>query len=82
MEEYKGDENEWLLIYAKEREAIQHHDFYIFGHRHLPLDIQINENSRYINLGDWLTYNSYAVFDGTTLQLKSFTGHPDVPLAL
>jgi UDP-2,3-diacylglucosamine hydrolase len=81
MEEYKGDANEWLLIYAKEQEALKHHDFYIFGHRHLPLDITINEKSRYINLGDWLTYNSYAVFDGNILQLKSFTNYPNVPLA-
>ncbi len=82
MEAYKGDANEWLLIYAKEQEAIKHHDFYIFGHRHLPLDIKVNETSRYINLGDWLTYNSYAVFDGNILQLKSFTNYPNVPLAL
>jgi UDP-2,3-diacylglucosamine hydrolase len=81
MEEYKGDANEWLLIYAKEQEALKHHDFYIFGHRHLPLDIQVNEKSRYINLGDWLTYNSYAVFDGNILQLKSFTNYANVPLA-
>ena len=82
MEEYKGDANEWLLIYAKEQEALKHHDYYIFGHRHLPLDIQVNQKSRYINLGDWLTYNSYAVFDGNILQLKSFTNYPNVPLAL
>jgi len=82
MEPYKGVENEWLLIYAKEQEAVKHHDFYVFGHRHLPLDIKVNETSRYINLGDWLTYNSYAVFDGNILQLKSFTNFPNVPLAL
>lgn len=82
VETYKGNENEWLLIYSKAKQAQEHFDFFVFGHRHLPLDISIGNNSRYINLGDWLTYNSYAVFDGATLQLKSFTGHADVPLAL
>jgi UDP-2,3-diacylglucosamine hydrolase len=82
VEQYKGDENEWLLIFSKEQEAKEHHDFYVFGHRHLPLNIKLNNTSCYINLGDWLTYNSYAVFDGNILQLKSFTQHPNVPLAL
>jgi UDP-2,3-diacylglucosamine hydrolase len=82
QEEYKGSDKEWLLIYSKEQEAKHHHDFFIFGHRHLPLDIQINPQSRYINLGDWLTYNSYAVFDGNNFELKSFTNHKDVPLAV
>jgi UDP-2,3-diacylglucosamine hydrolase len=46
------------------------YDYLIFGHRHLPLDIQLNERSRYINLGEWISYNySYAVFDGTELAL-------------
>ncbi len=80
LEEYKGSENEWLLIYSKEKQQQQPHDFYIFGHRHLPLDISIEPNSRYINLGDWLNYNSYAVFDGHNIQLLSFTNHPQVPL--
>jgi UDP-2,3-diacylglucosamine hydrolase len=41
----------------------------VFGHRHLPLDISLGDKSRYINLGDWLDYSSYAVFDGTDLKL-------------
>jgi UDP-2,3-diacylglucosamine hydrolase len=79
-ENYKGADKEWLLIFSKELENKTHHDFFIFGHRHLPLDIRINDSSRYINLGDWLIYHSYAVFDGHTLELKSFTHHKDVPL--
>jgi hypothetical protein len=45
-------------------------DFFVFGHRHLPIDFQLNEHSRYINLGDWIKYNSYAEFDGSELLLK------------
>ena len=44
-------------------------DYFIFGHRHYALDIAIDETSRYINLGDWLRSNSYAVFDGQDIQL-------------
>jgi UDP-2,3-diacylglucosamine hydrolase len=65
-------EDEWLLIYCREIEKKSHHDFYIFGHRHLPLDIQIAPDSRYINLGEWVNYNTYACFDGQQVHLLTF----------
>jgi UDP-2,3-diacylglucosamine hydrolase len=71
-EKFLGEENEWLAIYCKEQLQIQHHDFFIFGHRHLPIDIKLNEQSRYVNLGEWINYNTYAVFNGEELLLKSF----------
>jgi len=70
-EKFLGEEKEWLIIHCKEILAKKHFDFLIFGHRHLPLDIPIN-GSRYINLGDWISYNSYAVFDGEKLELNYF----------
>ncbi|MBX3165348.1 MAG: UDP-2,3-diacylglucosamine diphosphatase [Bacteroidetes bacterium] len=70
--QFLGEENEWLFLYCKEQEKIRHHDFYIFGHRHLPLDLKVNETSRYINLGEWINYNTYAVWDGEILELKRF----------
>lgn len=69
-EVFLGADQEWLAIYAKAQLQKQHFDYFIFGHRHLPLDIQLNPQSRYINLGEWLNYQSYAVFDGETLSLK------------
>ncbi len=69
-EVYFGEDKEWLVLYCKEILTKAHYDYFIFGHRHLPLDIQLNDTSRYINLGDWIKYNSYAVLDGQTLQLK------------
>jgi len=71
-EKFLGEEKEWLVIHSKELLEKKHYDYLIFGHRHLPLDIQINGTSRYINLGDWIKYNSYAVFDGENLELKYF----------
>jgi UDP-2,3-diacylglucosamine hydrolase len=66
------EENEWLLIYCKEVEQKKHHDYYIFGHRHLPLDLKVGEQSRYLNLGEWVNYYTYGVFDGNDLELKTF----------
>ena len=67
-----GEENEWLVIYSKALLKQQHYDYFIFGHRHLPLDIALSAESRYINLGEWIKYNSYAVFDGSEVTLRSF----------
>ncbi len=71
-EKFKGEENEFLLTYCKDLEKKDHHDFYIFGHRHLPLDLKVSENSRYINLGEWVNFNTYAAYDGKQLELKTF----------
>lgn len=71
--QFLGPDKEWLVQFAEssiEQEAI---DYFVFGHRHLPIDFTLkNGTSRYINLGDWLDYNSYAVFDGQNIELKFF----------
>ncbi len=69
--EYFGDD-EWLLVYCRELEARQHHDYYVFGHRHLPLDVAVAPGSRYVNLGEWVNYCSYGEYDGQTLALRHF----------
>jgi UDP-2,3-diacylglucosamine hydrolase len=71
-EKFSGEENEFLLAYCKELEKQDHHDFYIFGHRHLPLDLKVGENSRYINLGEWVHFNTYAVLSNDSMELKTF----------
>jgi UDP-2,3-diacylglucosamine hydrolase len=68
------EDQEWLLQYSRQQESIEHHDYYIFGHRHLPLQIPINENSHYINLGDWISSFTYAEYDGEKVYLKNYTG--------
>ena len=47
-------------------------NYFIFGHRHLPVNIPINKESNFIILGDWITNFSYAVFDGEILELKFY----------
>lgn len=71
-EKFLGEENEWLAIFAKDYLKKEHIDYFIFGHRHLPFEIKLNEKSTYMNLGEWINYNSYAVFDGEKLSLKYF----------
>ncbi|MBS1651158.1 MAG: UDP-2,3-diacylglucosamine diphosphatase [Bacteroidetes bacterium] len=70
-EKFLTNEDEWLYVFCKEMLRKKHYDFFIFGHRHLPLNIALN-NSKYINLGDWIKYYTYAVFDGKELELKEF----------
>jgi UDP-2,3-diacylglucosamine hydrolase len=71
-EQFLGEANEWLAIYAKEKLTQSHYDYFIFGHRHIPLNIDLGNNSRYINLGEWIHANTYACFDGQELSLLTF----------
>jgi UDP-2,3-diacylglucosamine hydrolase len=59
---FLGEENEWLVLYSKEKLKEKHYDYFIFGHRHLPLEIKLNEKSSYFNLGDWIKYYTYGTF--------------------
>jgi UDP-2,3-diacylglucosamine hydrolase len=69
---FLGEENEWLVLYAKRKLKQKHYNYFVFGHRHLPMKISVGENSEYVNLGDWIGYFTYGVFDGKTLELKKF----------
>jgi UDP-2,3-diacylglucosamine hydrolase len=69
---FLGEDKEWLILYTKEKAKTMAVDYFIFGHRHYAIDLKINEKSRYINLGDWIRLNTYAVFDGKDLQLLTW----------
>ena len=69
---FLGEDNEWLAAYSKRKLKEKHRDYFVFGHRHLPLEIELNEASKYINLGDWILYYTYGVFNGNTMELKEF----------
>ena len=71
-EEFKDISEEWLVSYSNDLLQKQYFDYLIFGHRHLPLDVKLNDTSRYLNLGDWIKYDSYAVFDGNNMFLKYY----------
>ncbi len=71
-EHFLGEDKEWLIIYCKELLKKEQYDFMIFGHRHYPIDFALTEQSRYINLGDWIRNYTYASFDGTNMQLHKW----------
>ena len=69
---FLGEEKEWLIIYAKEKLKTNRIDFFVFGHRHLPISHQLTENSTYINLGDWIRHNTYAIMEDAEIKLEQF----------
>ena len=69
---FLGEENEWLVLYSKKKLKEKHRDYFVFGHRHLPLEIKMSEKSTYYNLGDWISYFTYGEFDGTIFQIKTY----------
>lgn len=69
---FLGEDKEWLVQYCKRKQNEKHYDYFIFGHRHLPMTVTIAQNSTYINLGDWLNYFTYAEFSVDEITLKEF----------
>ncbi len=65
-------EKEFLFQYCKQIEEQKHFDYYIFGHRHLHLDMAVATNSRYINLGEWVNHSRYALIKDGNLELIDF----------
>ncbi|HRP90554.1 MAG TPA: UDP-2,3-diacylglucosamine diphosphatase [Edaphocola sp.] len=70
--DYKGEDKEWLILFSKEVLKTEYFDYFIFGHRHLAMTLPLPNNSLYVNLGDWINYFSYGVFDGESFSLKYF----------
>ncbi len=70
--QFLGEEHEWLAAYAKRKLEKAHYDYFIFGHRHLPMQIQVGSQATYYNLGDWIVHYTYGVFDGNEFELKKF----------
>lgn len=68
-------EHEWLYQFCLEISRELQADYYVFGHRHLPLDMPLKAKGRYINLGEWMNFRSYAVFDGNDLSLEYYENH-------
>ncbi len=70
-DDFKG-EKEFLIQYCRSMEQKEHHNYYVFGHRHLPLEIEIGDTSKYINLGEWVNYSTYGKYDGQDFKLLTF----------
>jgi len=72
QESFKNEEKEILLGYCKEQQQNNPVDYYVFGHRHIPMEVKIDERANYINLGDWIHHYSYAVLSNKKLELRKF----------
>lgn len=68
---FLGEEKEWLLTYCKQKLNEKAYDFFVFGHRHLPLSIPIGK-ATYINLGDWIKYFTFAVYSAGEMSLEEY----------
>ena len=74
---FVGVDKEMLVQYATALEINEHHDYYIFGHRHLPLDVSIGSSgATYFGLGDWTEYQSYGVLEDGLFSLQYYNTEP------
>lgn len=71
-EKFLGEENEWLIQFCKEKLEKEHFDYFVFGHRHLPLDYDLGKSSKYINLGEWINYCTYLEVSENSVELKTW----------
>lgn len=70
---FQGEANEPLVIFSKQyvKERPQT-SYFIFGHRHIELDLMLSRHSRLLILGEWLSKNTYAVWDGEDMILENY----------
>ena len=69
---WMGEDKEWLVIHSKQLLEGAHFDFFVYGHRHYPIQLDLSSNSQYVNLGDWITNFTYASFDGSKMYLHKW----------
>ena len=69
---FESEDKEMLFSYCKDVLNTKYYHFFIFGHRHIPLELDLGNNSKYFNTGDWITHFSYLVYDGNSFNLNYF----------
>ncbi|WDF46572.1 UDP-2,3-diacylglucosamine diphosphatase [Chryseobacterium sp. KACC 21268] len=70
--EFLGEDKEFLIQYSKEKLKTEDINYFVFGHRHLPLIFDLKKGAKYINLGDWIVYFTYGVYNGESFEVKKF----------
>jgi UDP-2,3-diacylglucosamine hydrolase len=70
--EFLGPDKEMLVQFCLHTLKHHHYDYFVFGHRHIAIEYPLPDNSLYVNLGDWIRYDSFAEFDGEQLRLKYY----------
>ncbi|SIT97014.1 UDP-2,3-diacylglucosamine hydrolase [Epilithonimonas bovis DSM 19482] len=70
--QFLGEDKEFLILYSKEKLKTEKINYFVYGHRHLPMVLDLSPDSKYVNLGDWISYFTYGVFDGNSFALKTY----------
>ena len=73
-QKFLGEDKEFLIQYSKEKLKTENIDYFVFGHRHLPLIFDLEKGAKYVNLGDWIVYFTYGVYDGESFEVNKFEG--------
>ena len=71
-EKFISKEKEMIYHFCKKKLKSRYYDFFIFGHRHLPLKIDLGNNSTYYNTGDWINHYTFIVFNGNNCEIEYF----------
>ena len=74
--EYHGHESEALWQWARAAQTQRPVDLYLFGHRHLPLQLPVGESATYFNLGEWVSQNTYLEISESEVKLLEFHSSP------
>lgn len=68
---FMGEDKEFLVLFAKDylKTKDADIDYFIFGHRHIELDLMLTRSARLMILGDWITQYTYATFSNGELSM-------------
>ena len=70
---FMGEEKEYLILFTKEyMKTHPNIDYFIFGHRHIELEMNLSHKAQLLILGDWIWQFSYAMFDGEHMFLQQY----------
>lgn len=70
---FLGEDKEWLIQHSKAVLEKDHHDFFVYGHRHVPMTYDLGKGAQYVNLGDWIKHYTYVQYGADGLALNTFT---------
>lgn len=77
---YMGEDKEYQVLFAKDyMKTHKDIDFFMFGHRHIDLDLMLSKTTRLMILGDWISKFTYAVYDGEYMFMEDYVEGETIP---
>ena len=71
-DQHHHGEKEMIFQFCQEQQKNKHRDLYLFGHRHLPMEMHLINDGKYVNLGEWIQHFTYGEYDGDSFSLKKY----------